>query len=199
MIQGIQSERGRCVITPDHDVELMNRLHYGDEIALAELYDRYIAAVLGSARRFLDANQAEEVAQDVFLKLWKQPQLYQVERGSVAAFIMTMVRHQTIDRLRQLRPEDRLFNEAGDDLPLADPSPAAHERSEWQMLAEQLRKVLCKLSPAHRETVERAYFAGESREDIAQGMGVPLGTVKSRLKYALDKLRLSLQGVQDAL
>lgn len=185
---------------PATDAELVVRLHRNDETALSELYDRYIHAAYGLCMRVLeDPEAAQEVVQDAFLKLWNRPELYDPARASFAAFFMTLIRNMAIDHLRKRRNESSIYDEEGELLPFSDPGSTLQDRAELQDLGGRLRQGLSQLSAAHQETVERAFFKGESREDIATAMQVPLGTVKSRLKYALDRLRLALKGLRDEL
>lgn len=184
--------------TPISDAELLIQLEKRDEGALSELYDRYVNAAYGLALRTLeDQDAAQEVVQDAFLKIWNQPRIFDPSRASFAAFFMTMVRNLAIDTLRKRKHASDLYNEEGELLPFEDQNLSLQERAELGALGHQVRQALSQLSAAHRETVERAYFKGESREEIAQAMGVPVGTVKSRLKYTLDRLRNHLKGIAD--
>ncbi|WP_189005710.1 RNA polymerase sigma factor [Deinococcus roseus] len=184
--------------TPISDAELIVRFEKRDESALSELYDRYVNAAYGLALRTLeDQDAAQEVVQDAFLKIWNNPRSFDPGRASFAAFFMTMVRNLSIDTLRKRKYEGDIYNEEGELLPFEDPNLSLQERAELDALGYRVRQALSQLSEAHRETVERAYFKGQSREEIAEAMGVPIGTVKSRLKYALDRLRAGLKGIAD--
>lgn len=184
--------------TPISDAELIVRFERRDESALSELYDRYVNAAYGLALRTLeDQDTAQEVVQDAFLKVWNNPRSFDPSRASFAAFFMTLVRNLAIDTLRKRKFESDIYNEEGELLPFEDPNLSLQDRAELDALGYQIRHALAQLSSAHRETVERAYFKGESREEIATAMKVPLGTVKSRLKYALDRLRSGLKGIAD--
>lgn len=167
---------------------------HGQE-ALSTLYDRYIRAALGLATQVLfNREEAEEVVQDCFLKLWDNPGIYRAGQGSFAAFFMTMIRNRSVDFLRKRRDHATLEDEEGNLLPIKDLRQSPLERTELSTLGDTLQIALKSLSTAHRETVERAFYREESREEIAEAMKVPIGTVKSRLKYALDKLRNHLKG-----
>lgn len=175
------------------DAELVARLLAGDQAALEALYDRHAAALYGLALRVVtDAGTAQEVVQEVFSTLWTRPERFDPARGELRAFLLTMTRSRGIDRLRRERATLPLQDEAGEVFPLPDPGPGPQARAEQAAGRDRLRAALTRLSAAHRETVERAYYRDESREQIAEAMQVPVGTVKSRLKYALDKLRASL-------
>ncbi|WP_293912951.1 sigma-70 family RNA polymerase sigma factor [Deinococcus sp.] len=172
------------------DAELIARFALRDEAALGELYDRYSAAANGLALSIVrEAALAQEIVHDSFLKVWARPTLFDPRRAAFSTFILTVVRHAAISRLRGVRYTLPLDDEEGAPLPLADPRVDLLEHTEQRQRAERVQAVLRELKPAQRETVERAYYQGETREAIAGAMGVPVGTVKSRLKYALDKLR----------
>lgn len=168
------------------------RLQARDEAALAEVYDAYSGAVYGVLRQLLDEASAQEVLQDVFLRLWEQPGTFEEARGSLRVFLLVMARSRALDRLRRQRMTLPLHDEEGAELPLPDNRPGVVQQSEQAAQREQLRRALDGLSASHQETVQRAFLRGESREDIAQAMGVPVGTVKSRLNYALKYLKRAL-------
>ncbi|GAA4019120.1 sigma-70 family RNA polymerase sigma factor [Deinococcus rubellus] len=179
------------------DAELIARFAMRDEAALGELFDRYSAAAHGLALYILKENAAaQEIVHDSFLKVWNKPQLFDPQRAAFSTFILTVVRHAAISRLRGVRFHLPLEDEEGLPLPLADEKVDLLGLSEQRQVAERVQAALLALKLPQRETVERAYYRGETREAIAEAMGVPVGTVKSRLKYALEKLRgvLSDQG-----
>ncbi len=171
------------------DAALAARLRGRDEEALAEVYDRHAGAVYGVLVRLLGEAGAADTLQDVFLTLWERPERYDPARAGLRAYLLVLARSRALDRLRAERAHLPLVDEAGETLPLPDPRPGPGERAEAERRGERVRAGLAHLSAAHRETVSRAFLGGQSREEIAQGMGVPVGTVKSRLKYALDHLR----------
>ena len=177
-------------LEPTADSELVARLAHGDEAALAELYDRYSSVAYGLALRVTSSpEQAEEIVQDAFMKLWRNPHGFDPSRAALSTFLLTLIRNASIDALRRNRPTTTLEDEEGDPLPIASGETGPLERAELAQLAERVRAAMTDLSEAHRRTVELAYFKGASREEIALEMNVPVGTVKSRLKYALDRLR----------
>lgn len=172
------------------DAELVARFAVRDEAALGELYDRYSAVANGLALSVLKERAlAQETVHDSFLKVWARPTLFDPARGAFSTFILTVVRHAAISRLRAVRYTLPLQDEEGLPLPLADSRVNLLEHSELQQRAERVQAVMQSLKPVQRETVERAFYRGQSREAIAEEMNVPVGTVKSRLKYALDRLR----------
>jgi RNA polymerase sigma-70 factor, ECF subfamily len=133
--------------------------------------------------------RAEEIVQDTFLKLWRTPKMFDPSRAALSTFLLTLVRNAAIDTLRRERPTTPLEDKDGQPLPIASNQTTPLEQAEWADDARQIRHAMAQLSDAHRQTVELAYFRGASREEIASAMNVPVGTVKSRLKYALDKLK----------
>lgn len=180
------------VASPE-DAALVARLRRRDEEALAEVYSAHAAAVYGVLVRLLDEASAQEVTQDVFLTLWQRPEAYDSRRAGLRAYLLVLARSRGLDRLRARRVTLPLHDEEGAELPLPDERQDPAAWAEGQGRRERLRSALTHLSDAHRETVTRAFLQGQTREEIAAGMGVPVGTVKSRLKYALDHLRRVLK------
>ncbi|WP_181392011.1 RNA polymerase sigma factor [Deinococcus irradiatisoli] len=178
---------------PPSDAELIARFAARDEAALGELFDRYQAAAHGLALQILrESAAAQEVVHDSFLKVWDRPGLYDPQRAAFSTFILTVVRRAAISKLRGVRFHLPLEDEEGAPLPLRDETVDLPSRSEQQQVAERVRAALAQLKAPQRETVERAYYQGQTREAIAEAMGVPVGTVKSRLKYALERLSSAL-------
>lgn len=178
----------------EQDTALALRLQRRDESALSEVYDQHAGAVFGVLTRLLGDAAAQEVLQDVFVRLWQRPERFDPARAGLRTFLLVMARSRALDRLRATRATLPLFTEEGAELPLPDLGQGPVGRSEDAQRREQLRAALSQLSAAHRETVERAYLTGESREEISGAMNVPVGTVKSRLSYALKHLRAVLEG-----
>jgi RNA polymerase sigma-70 factor (ECF subfamily) len=176
---------------PDEpDTALLARFALRDEAALATLYDRHSRAAYGVAFYILkDAAQAQDIVHDAFLKVWEKPGLFDAARASFPTFFLTVVRHAAISKLRGGRVHLPIDDPEGLPLPFPDERVNLQTGAEERARAEQIRAALHTLKPVQRETVERAFFRGETREDIAAAMSVPVGTVKSRLKYALERLR----------
>jgi RNA polymerase sigma-70 factor, ECF subfamily len=174
------------------DEAVLNRLAQRDESALAELYDRHGRTAFALAHRMVgDAETAEEVVQEAFLAIWRRAETYRQERGAVRSWLLAVVRNRAIDviRARESRPRTTTI----DDLPIA-----ASDNPEQQALTlaagSVVRAAVAALPAEQRTAVELAYFAGLSYPEIAARIGVPLGTVKSRLRLALDRLRVRLTG-----
>ncbi|WP_309570098.1 sigma-70 family RNA polymerase sigma factor [Deinococcus sp.] len=171
------------------DAAVVARLRQRDETALSEVYDAHAGAVYGVLTRMLDVSTAQEVTQDVFLRLWEKPGAFDPTRAGLRAFLLVMARSRGLDRLRATRATTSLYADDGAELPLPDARPGPVHGAESTQRRERIRTALHELSPAHRESVERAFLRGQTREEIAQDMDVPVGTVKSRLNYALKHLK----------
>ena len=187
----------RMPVMPEYatqsDAALMSRLEALDELAFAEIYDRYAGLLYGVALRVCSSPlKAEEIVQDTMMKLWRNPRGFDATRGALSTFLLTLTRNAAIDALRRERPTSSLTDEEGEALTLPSADSGPLERAELEAVSVRVQAALLGLSDAHRRTVELAYFRGSSREEIALEMNVPVGTVKSRLKYALDKLRGTL-------
>jgi RNA polymerase sigma-70 factor (ECF subfamily) len=161
----------------------------GDEAALAELYDRHAAAMLGVALRILKTRQdAEDLVHDVFLEAWQRAGDFEPGRGSVRSWLLVRMRSRAVDRLRSLEAARRrgLFAAAEH----ADGEPT--ELPTWDGLdRERAKRALDALPEPQRALVELAYFEGLTCSEMAARCGIPLGTVKSRLSAAMAKLRQS--------
>jgi RNA polymerase sigma-70 factor (ECF subfamily) len=163
---------------------------YRDD-ALAELYRRHSGAVYGLARRVLwDAQLAEEVVQEVFLRIWTTPERYDADRGSIRSYLLTQAHGRSVDLLRsegsrRIREEREAQQtaEAGYDL----------EREVWDLsLADGVREAVSTLPDTERRAVELAYFGGYTYREVADLLGEPEGTVKGRIRSALKRLNGAL-------
>ena len=160
---------------------LLRRLTAGDPAALGEFYDLYAGLVNGLAVRILrDAAEAEDLVQEVFIQVWRQAARYDPGRGSPEAWLCTIARSRALDRLRR-RAARR--EEPGDPPPM---SASERPRPE-EVLA--VRKALRALSRDQRAALELAYYEGLTQTEIADRLGQPLGTVKTRMRTALMRLR----------
>lgn len=172
----------------DDDARLMLRVAQGDERALLTLYDRYAPRVFGLALRILGERMAaEEVTQDTFLKAWTRARSYSPARGKVLSWLLTIARRTALDRLRlDKRRPDRDNPLDPEDLwrGLADPRSATEE-SRWRAL----HFALLDLPAEQRQVIALAYFYGMSQREIAGYLGLPIGTVKTRLRLGMEKLR----------
>lgn len=177
---------------PGRDESLMAAAAVGDESALADLYDRHAGAMLGVALRILKLRQdAEDLVHDVFVEAWQKAADFDVGRGSVRSWLMVRVRSRGVDRLRSLSAARRrgLLGD-GEGPPEAEGAPVA---PVWDGPDRaRARKALDGLPDAQRALVELAYFEGMTCSEMAAHCEIPIGTVKSRLAAAMDKLRDAL-------
>ena len=178
------------------DSELMLALTEGRIEALGRLYDRYGSLVFSVGLRVLhDRQLAEDVTQDVFLRLWRRPWSYDPERGRFRSWLMSVTRNRAIDERRRVVRRLRVEERADDPVPELPGPQRFHDPQLESELAEQRRFVqeaMTRLPPAQREVIELAYFGGLTQVEIAACTGQPLGTVKTRIRLGLGKLRRSL-------
>ncbi len=166
----------------------MTRLAQGDEAALEVLYDRYSQLVYTLAWRTVwDASMAEEVTLDVFTEVWQKANTYRAERAPVRAWLLRLTRHRAIDRLRYERV--RPSHETLTGREMADDAPPAEVALQQQTRRQEVRASLSRLPPEQQVVVLLAYFQGLTQAQIADHLGLPLGTVKTRVRLALQKLR----------
>jgi RNA polymerase sigma-70 factor (ECF subfamily) len=198
-------------LDPRTDAELVGALVEGDQQALGELYDRHADAVFRLAFRFLgDRSLAEEVLQETYLALWNRAELYDASVASLSAWLLAIARNRSVDRLRALgrRPVSIALSSIGTDdvdesaaertlaagqlvasgTVAADPE--AHLEARW--LADTVRSVLAGMPEPERRAIELAYFEDLTQVEIAERLGWPLGTVKTRTRRALGRLRVLL-------
>jgi RNA polymerase sigma-70 factor (ECF subfamily) len=162
---------------------VLRRLASGDRDALGDLYDLYAGLVNGLALRILrDKGEAEDVVQEVFVQAWRQAQRFDPARGTPAAWLCTIARTRALDRLRR-RVARR--EEPGE----ASPAPSERPRREEGLA---VRKALDGLSPDQRAALELAYYEGLTQTEIAARLGEPLGTIKTRIRTAMIRLRETL-------
>ncbi|HUP27348.1 MAG TPA: sigma-70 family RNA polymerase sigma factor [Chloroflexia bacterium] len=184
-------------LSPVADDQLMQRVAAGDASALEELYDRYVRQCFGLAVRIVgEAALAEEVVQEIFLKVWSKPGSYSLEKGKFVSWLLSLVHHRCIDELRRRsRTQVPLDDpEAGSVLD-REPSKEADPGDQVWVQEQQhaVREALRSIAPNQRQLIELAYFGGLSQSEIATRLGQPLGTVKTRTRQALKHLRSLLE------
>jgi RNA polymerase sigma-70 factor (ECF subfamily) len=165
---------------------LVRRLGAGDESALGELYDQFSSFVFGLALRVLgDRAAAEDVTQDVFVGLWERPDRFDADRGSMRAYLGTLTHRRAVDLIR--REEARRKREQRTS---ADPvfERRADDDALTMVESEAVRFAVAALSPVQRQAVELAYFQGHTYRQVAEMLGIPEGTAKSRLRLALARV-----------
>ena len=171
------------------DDALIDRIGKGDADALALLYDRHASRVLGLTTRILgDRDEAEDVLQEVFLQVWRSPRQYDAERGSAGTWLLVLVRSRAIDRLRSLRRRGHGRHVPIDGEPLAS-GEDLERAAESSQEGAAVRRALAELPDEQRRALELAYFGGYTQTEIAELTGAPLGTVKTRLRQGMMKLR----------
>lgn len=184
-------------MSAEEDLIVVQRMARGDGDALAELYDRHGRIVFAMAVRILsDRGEAEDLTQDVFTLAWQNAARYDSSRGVVAAWLLVTTRTRAIDRLRSRKVRPRAAGH--DEVRRMDAIPDAAPSVEWIVAGEQaagrVRSALGNLPPDQRDPLCLAYFEGLSHSEIAERMGTPLGTIKTRIRSGLARLREAMQG-----
>lgn len=177
------------------DRETMNRLAGGDLEALDQLYEQYGAMAFSIAYRITgDRAAAEDVVQESFLGAWRNAARYVDGRGTVRTWLLSIVHHRAIDAIRRRRPTIELpVSEAGLPEPLVMPDTWTEVAGGLDRAAIQV--ALGRISDVQREAIELAYFSGLTQTEIADRTGVPLGTVKGRLRLGLQGLRAAMLAI----
>ena len=171
---------------------LAARLAAGDDLALAEIFDRLAPAVYGGALRVLgDDAAALDVVQDVFIELWSHPGRYDPAAGTLRTYLIVLARHRAVDlvrsELRRVARQERSYR-----LEPGQPAPSPCEEVMASHAAAAVRAAIRLLPDSQRRIVELAYFRGLTCREAADAVGIPEGTVKSRLRLALAKLETML-------
>ncbi len=179
---------------------ILQRLRAGDYEAVEEIYKRYSRVAFSLALRLLnDAGAAEDIVQEVILKVWRNPDSYDSNRGRFPTWLMSVVHNQCIDQLRKKRLTNVSLDqeETQERLNyLADNNPAPEEEVWVKMRKDLVRQVLDKLPQEQRRLIELAFFGGYTHQEIASQTGQPLGTVKSRIRQGLLRLKSLLESSQ---
>jgi len=171
---------------PPTDEQLLGAIAHGDDQALAALYDRFGRVAYGLALRILrDPTLAQDAVQDAFVAAWRTAAAFDPGRGRASAWLLTLVHRRAVDLVRR---EDR---RRGDPLEAAPPAAGAatHEEAWVRDERRRVQAALAELPPDQREALELAYYGGLTQSELAERLGIPLGTVKSRMFAGLAKLR----------
>jgi len=175
------------------DVDLIGRASEGDARALEVLYDRYSRVVYSFALRIVsDPQIAEEVLQEVFFRAWQQGSAFKSTRGSFITWLLSITHNMAIDEVRRRRRRPQKADSEDPESVLAAVADASTDIEEevWLgSLRETIVEALETLPPAQREAIELAYFQGLTQREIAERLGDPLGTIKTRMRLGLQKLR----------
>jgi RNA polymerase sigma-70 factor, ECF subfamily len=179
------------------DEQIMEGVRAGDGRAIAALYDRYNALVYSLGLRMLnDREGAEELVQEVFLRAWRQAATYQPSLGRLSTWLLGIARNLAVDELRRrgARPQRAGGDSEEQMATLATPqSDDPAEQASVAARREEIRRALDALPPAQRQVIEMAYYGGLTQSEIAERLGDPLGTVKTRMRLGTQKLRELLQ------
>jgi RNA polymerase sigma-70 factor, ECF subfamily len=173
------------------DVALIRRMVDADETALGALYDRWVRSLYSLVLHLLkDPDEAEDVVEETFWQAWRKASSYEPSKGAVSTWLLTIGRRKALDRIRAKKRHkedpigrDRTFEDLPS--PALDPS----QDMEGSELREHVRAALKELPSEQREVLELGYFKGMSQTEIADATGQPLGTVKTRMRLAMQKLR----------
>ena len=184
------------------DIDLLGLVVRRDKEALSQLYDRFVRQVYSLAIRMVE-NQglAEEITQDVFMTVWTRGGTYRSERGPFSAWLLSIAHNRCIDELRRRRRRAKVPTIDIDDMRV-DPSGSPDEVLDavFNRLDRQtIMEALSHLPPLQRQVIMMAYFQGLTQSEISEVLGTPLGTVKTRMRLGLQKMRdlLSVQGAKD--
>ena len=181
------------------DADLVIRLAQGDERALGQLYDRFGAVLYAVAYRVLNEKaDAEEVVMEAFAQAWREAPRFDAGRGSVAAWLTMMTRSRALDLIRSQSRRVRITDTAAREEPQSAPAMSTGFQSPGSAVEDSERRkavgtALAALSPPQRVAIELAYFEGLSQSEIAERLKEPLGTVKTRMRLGMQKLREALK------
>jgi RNA polymerase sigma-70 factor (ECF subfamily) len=178
------------------DEELMERLFVRDRHAFEQLFERYGDLVYSTALRILrDPHLAEDISQEIFVRLWRKPDSYVAERGRFLSWLISVTRNRAVDEVRARGRRQRYETASPEEQERELPAAEAIDPALNAQLAEQRRVVraaLAELPPEQRQVIELAYFGGFTQQEIADRLAQPLGTVKTRIRLGMQKLRGAL-------
>ncbi len=181
------------------DAQLVARMASGDQRSLAELYDRHAAAIYGLALAITgESADAEEVVAEALSQAWRQADRFDPSLASVFTWLVTLTRTRALDLVRARKRRSRALDRAsvtepsGFALPVSQALDLPDRYAETQELRERVQQALAELPDAQRRVIELAYFGGMSQSEIAAHVAAPLGTVKTRMRTAMGKLRATL-------
>lgn len=184
------------------DAELAAQLAVGEQWPMEVLYDRYVRLVFSVVLKILhDKQRAEDVVQEVFARVWRSADRFQDSRGSFSSWLLAIAHNRAIDELRRQGTQKRRVVLADEDDPIgsaADPAGGPAEQAWIARERARVRAALRQLPPEQREVIVLAYFGGLTQRDIAAQTSTPLGTVKTRVRLGLQKLRELLKEGTDA-
>lgn len=192
MLQTVTRDRDEDVddSTPTLTSEdLLGRVAQGDRAAFGELYDRTASRVFGLVKRLLrDHSQSEEVTQEIFLEIWQNATRYEPSKGSAISWMLTMTHRRAVDRIRASQASRDRDTRIG----IRDFAPeydSVAESVEVHIESERVKEAMKRLTELQRQAVQLAYFGGYSHSEVSQMLKVPIGTVKTRLRDGMIRLR----------
>lgn len=178
-------------LSPASDAELVTMIREQPTAGLAALYDRYGRLIFSVALRVVqDHGTAEEITQDVFLRCWRNIDRYQPSQGSLPSWLLAITHHRAIDELRSRRGKDMRREISDDSLP---PLVALDSGFDEALLRGEVHEALHVLPPAQRDVIELIFWGGLTRREVADRLHLPLGTVHTRLRLGMEKLRTALR------
>lgn len=193
MYKDTKSQNSPEPYTQQEDATLLILIQEGDEHAMALLYDRYSRVVYSVALRVLrNPASAEDVLQEVFMRIWRCPNRFMASRGNLGGWLAVVSRNRSIDELRRNRPTEQV-----DEMVLPSLYDLAAE-AEHNGMMEKVRSVVQKLPPEQKKAIEMAFFDGLTHSEIAAMTGDPLGTVKTRMRGGLSTLRKAFQSMGES-
>ena len=180
------------------DETLVTQVAGGNSAALQVLYDRYASTVLGISVKILgDQSQAEDILQETFWRVWQSAASYQSQLGSFTGWLFRIARNLSIDAYRRRNVRPQVLASANGSDPILeqapDPDTDVAEQAQSILMNRQVRKALASLPGVQRQVIEMAYFHGMTRQEIAEATGEALGTIHTRARLALQKLRGELE------
>lgn len=177
------------------DILLYTRINDQDKAALEQLYDRYEKILFSFLYKMLeDRDLAEEALQEVFIKIWRGKGVYDESKGKFTSWLFRIAQNTAIDLIRKRKKPSVPIEEAGH---MASTEAPVDEQVEWQEKKGQIETAVQRLSVEQQKMIDLFYFKGYTHETIADMCDIPLGTVKSRIRLALKKLKTSLHGLQE--
>lgn len=181
----------RAVDASGWERDVRDRIVAGDDTALREVYDQYASFVYGLATRVIgDTRAAEDVSQDVFVAFWERPSAFDPERGSLRTWLGTLTHRRAVDYVRR---EEARRRRAEREASRAVAMPDVEEMATALVTAERVRAALDVLPAEQRRAIQLAYFGGKTYRQVAETLGIPEGTAKSRLRLALRRIAQALE------
>jgi RNA polymerase sigma-70 factor (ECF subfamily) len=183
---------GTRATSSDWEHVVRTRLVAGDEAALGEIYDQFSSFVFGLAQRVIgDARAAEDVSQEVFLSMWEHPEAFEPARGSLRTWLGTLAHRRAVDHVRREEARRRRAQREAERRPTYIPD--VEEMATAMVRAERVRDALDVLPEEQRRCIQLAYFGGKTYRQVAEVLGIPEGTAKSRLRLGLRRIAEALE------